>query len=526
MKISRRITLSILSVLLLLLTFGYLGLHLLVEERFAELELGTIERNQNRVVQAMAVEVGNLLRLTRDWAEWDDTYHFMVNRDPRYLASNINARTFETLGVDYIAIYDSARRPLFAEHYEQGKTQPVTPEQLVRLERLQARQSAGREFSGLWLNGKERMLLAGAPILTSEGEGPSRGILLMARQMDEPLLAQLRQRLSLTLDLPDEQALARELSEDQLRNLMLGARVLKTSRQEITAFAAFAALEGQMLPFSVTQGHVWREEGRTIANRLILWGGAIVLLFSALVLFILNQGITTRLERLAANLRLINHEGTVRRVLVEGKDELAQVALDCNQMLDTLDKLREEQLMAQQRLRGQLDALLALASSDALTREDARRAAGVVTRAICEGTGAVRASLWFCTEGEAQLYCQDLYLASKQEHQQGFSMPMAMLQGRYEQSRQGDEPCLVLSDPYDLSRFSAMLMQLGLPPFAGRVLMAPLHHKGELLGFIIAEHERPQQAWQADELTFVLCVCDFSTQTLLTLSKLIRLNEH
>ena len=56
--------------------------------------------------------------------------------------------------------------------------------------------------------------------------------------------------------------------------------------------------------------------------------------------------------------------------------------------------------------------------------------------------------------------------------------------------------------------------------------MAPLHHKGELLGFIIAEHERPQQAWQADELTFVLCVCDFSTQTLLTLSKLIRLNEH
>ena len=103
---------------------------------------------------------------------------------------------------------------------------------------------------------------------------------------------------------------------------------------------------------------------------------------------------------------------------------------------------------------------------------------------------------------------------------------MAMLQGRYEQSRQGDEPCLVLSDPYDLSRFRAMLMQLGLPPFAGRVLMAPLHHKGELLGFIIAEHERPQQAWQADELTFVLCVCDFSTQTLLTLSKLIRLNEH
>ncbi|MBZ6067237.1 MULTISPECIES: CHASE4 domain-containing protein [Aeromonas] len=526
MKISRRITLSILLVLLLLLTSGYLGLHLLVEERFAELERGAIDRNQNRVVQAIGGEVGNLLRLTRDWAEWDDTYHYMADRDPRYLASNINARTFETLGFDHIAIYDGARHLLFAQGYEQGRVGPLSAEQLARQERLLARQPVGREFSGLWLDGEERLLIAGAPILTSEGEGPSRGILLLARHLDDPLLVQLRKRLSLTLALPDEQALASALNEEQRRNLMLGERALKVAGQEITVFGALEGLEGQMIPFSVTQGRMWREEGRAIANRLILWGGGAVLLFGALVLLILNQGVTARLERLAANLRLITNEGTVRRVLVEGRDELAQVALDCNQMLDTLETLREEQLMAQRRLRGQLDALLALASSDALTREDARRAAGVVTRAICEGTGAVRASLWFCTEGEERLYCQDLYLASKQEHQQGFSMPMAMLQGRYEQSRQGDEPCLVLSDPYDLARFSAMLTQLGLTPFAGRVLMAPLHHEGELLGFIIAEHERPQQAWQADELTFVLCVCDFSTQTLLTLSKLIRLNGH
>lgn len=526
MKISRRITLSILLVLLLLLTSGYLGLHLLVEGRFAELEHGAIERNQNRVEQAMGGEVGNLLRLARDWAEWDDTYDYMETRDPRYLASNINARTFETLGFDHIALFDGARRPQFAERYEKGQTLAMTPEQLAGLESLLARQAAGREFSGLWLDGNERLLIAGSPILTSEGEGPGRGMLLMARHLDEHFLAQLRKRLSLTFTLPDEQTLTEALGEEQRRNLALGERVLKVEEQEITSFGSFETLDGTVIPFAVTQGRMWREEGREIADRLILWSGGAVVLFGALVLLILNQGITARLERLAANLRLINHEGAVRRVLVEGQDELAQVALDCNRMLDTLEQLREEQLMAQRRLRGQLDALLALASSDALTREDVRRAAGAVTRAICEGTGAVRASLWFCTEGEARLYCQDLYLAPKQEHQQGFSMPMAMLQGRYEQSRQGDEPCLVLSDPYDLSRFSAMLTQLGLTPFAGRVLMAPLHHEGELLGFIIAEHERPQQAWQTDELTFVLCVSDFSTQTLLTLSKLTRLNGH
>ncbi|SIQ70553.1 CHASE4 domain-containing protein [Aeromonas hydrophila] len=47
------------------------------------------------VVQA---EFGQLTMLGQDWSEWDETYAYMVSRDPVYLAANLNVRTFETLG--------------------------------------------------------------------------------------------------------------------------------------------------------------------------------------------------------------------------------------------------------------------------------------------------------------------------------------------------------------------------------------------------------------------------------------------
>ncbi|WP_408756157.1 CHASE4 domain-containing protein [Aeromonas oralensis] len=46
----------------------------------------------------MQAEFGQLTMLGQDWSEWDETYAYMVSRDPVYLAANLNVRTFETLG--------------------------------------------------------------------------------------------------------------------------------------------------------------------------------------------------------------------------------------------------------------------------------------------------------------------------------------------------------------------------------------------------------------------------------------------
>ena len=90
-------------------------------------------------------------------------------------------------------------------------------------------------------------------------------------------------------------------------------------------------------------------EGKAI-ERHIFWLLSLgTLLFGALVLLILNGYIAARLQRLSANLRLIGDDGAVRRLLVEGNDEISQVAIDCNRMLDHLDSLRQRQLDSEAR---------------------------------------------------------------------------------------------------------------------------------------------------------------------------------
>lgn len=49
--------------------------------------------------------------LGQDWSEWDETCAYMVSRDPLYLAANLNVHTFETLGVDLVALYDADKQP-------------------------------------------------------------------------------------------------------------------------------------------------------------------------------------------------------------------------------------------------------------------------------------------------------------------------------------------------------------------------------------------------------------------------------
>ena len=97
MKISRKITLTIVLTLLLLLGVGYVGLHYVVGNKFGELERMSVERNRERVRAVVQAELGQLTMLGQDWSEWDETYAYMVSRDPAYLAANLNVRSYSHL---------------------------------------------------------------------------------------------------------------------------------------------------------------------------------------------------------------------------------------------------------------------------------------------------------------------------------------------------------------------------------------------------------------------------------------------
>ncbi|WAF89112.1 hypothetical protein NRZ28_13170 [Aeromonas hydrophila] len=110
----------------------------------------------------MQAELGQLNMLGQDWSEWDETCAYMVSRDPAYLAANLNVRTFETLGVDLVALYDADKQPQLSWRPTGGADPGPAGDYLVRYGSL-------KPNAGIWFDGERYYLLAATQILTSSG---------------------------------------------------------------------------------------------------------------------------------------------------------------------------------------------------------------------------------------------------------------------------------------------------------------------------------------------------------------------
>lgn len=114
-------------------------------------------------------ELGPLTMLGQDWSEWDETYAYTVSRDPVYLAANLNVRTFETLGVDLVALCNADKQPQAAFAYHGGQLMTQTPAQLAPLTDYLVRYGSLKPNAGIWFDGERYYLLAATQILTSSG---------------------------------------------------------------------------------------------------------------------------------------------------------------------------------------------------------------------------------------------------------------------------------------------------------------------------------------------------------------------
>src|SRR5688500_17081770 len=85
----RKKTLLIIGVTLVGLIIILYGMaSTIVLNSFNSLEAQTMQRNVERAVNALQDSLTNLELTTGDYAEWDDTYNFIVEPDPYYIENN------------------------------------------------------------------------------------------------------------------------------------------------------------------------------------------------------------------------------------------------------------------------------------------------------------------------------------------------------------------------------------------------------------------------------------------------------
>lgn len=142
----------------------------------------------NEVVQEYAKAGTDLYYTNLSWSKWDGTYSFIEQPNQAYIAENLNAATFPSWELDLLVLVHKSGRIVFAqacdEQTEKITSIPKPLAQQITLDNLLLQQpNAGKSVTGFLLLPEGILSISSLPILRGEGQGPSRGAVIIGRYL-------------------------------------------------------------------------------------------------------------------------------------------------------------------------------------------------------------------------------------------------------------------------------------------------------------------------------------------------------
>ena len=318
---------------------------------FGELEDRSIRQDVQRAVDALQNEVAGLYGKVGDWSNWDDTYAFIENAQPAYLESNLTNTAFVDLRVNLMVFVHASGRIVHAKAVDlkdEAETSlpavfrgDLPPDHLL----LQpARTTDG--LKGILLLPEGVLLVAARPIMTSEGEGPARGTIIMGRYLDQDKITRLSDltHLSLAVGRLDNPDLSADFQTASAALADLDPVLVRpTGPHHIQGYTRLPDLYGNRdLVLRVETPRDIYQHGRLSANTLIAAVVVVGLVFGLLTLLLVERMVLARVARLSAGVHSIGTSGDFSaRLAVKGRDELARLSATVNELLAAVERSRQ-----------------------------------------------------------------------------------------------------------------------------------------------------------------------------------------
>ncbi len=331
----RRKTLLSVGLLIITLTLVlYAFSRAIILRGFADLEAQQVAQAVAQVQNAFLPEQLPLQTLVRDWASWDDTYQFIVDRNPEYIVANLEADTFSLYHLDVILYLDAQGSSVYAYAFDAVSAQlrdvPASLQaQITGNTPLFQQVLEGEAITGLLLLPEGPLLISAAPIRTSLGAGPNRGVLLMGRMLDASRLTTLNETALIPFALLRYDDSPVDFSSET------PIVVQPLDSQTVRGYGLLYDLHEQ--PALVVQVELSRDiyrQGQRSVSYLLFSSLFVGLLLGAVMLWLLEKPILGRLSYLSRAVERIGDDVDLSgRIFLKGDDELASLANAINRML-------------------------------------------------------------------------------------------------------------------------------------------------------------------------------------------------
>jgi signal transduction histidine kinase/FixJ family two-component response regulator len=193
------------KVFVLFLTLGivfslgsYTGLTAVVQPTFDTFERQSAEQSLLRVRRALEAEFRSLEIVNREYSEWDHTYEYAQGRRADYVAENLDVAYWKNIDIDIMVFADADGNLLWggmtdgesgnSQDLSQGLLQSFGPEHPLLAGETDASESGFLRTRGAPL------MVSKLPILTTLGEGPAMGTLVVGKYLDEERVRDISRR--------------------------------------------------------------------------------------------------------------------------------------------------------------------------------------------------------------------------------------------------------------------------------------------------------------------------------------------
>jgi class 3 adenylate cyclase/sensor domain CHASE-containing protein len=328
-----------------------------------DLEVRKTQKELKRALDSLSEEVAQLSVVARQWGEWDDTYKFMENGDGNFIKTNFSDSLFFDFRLNLVLLSRPSGQIVFNRglNLRQQKAMPV-PQGLIDANFGLQSTDLRSGYRGILLVPEGTLIVASQPIITTNGRGPSRGSLAIARYLNTAELNRLKalNQLSITIHkvnnprLPTDFQQARsefELSQENLLNIESN-RLLSTeefiirplNNDTMSGYALLRDIYNKpAVLLRVDSPRVIYKQGLVGLRYLILSLFGVGLIFVLATLLLLEKLGLLRLARLSKDVKYIGTTNDLSmRLFSNGADELSSLGKTINWMLSALESSLKE----------------------------------------------------------------------------------------------------------------------------------------------------------------------------------------
>lgn len=345
----------------------YVGISFFFLGSLIENETKNVEQSVGWVGRAIRQDIAIMDRQLLDWSQWDDMYAFADVPTEEFVASNLPVDSLKILNVNFIVIADREGKVLAAEGMDTKTNERISvPDEVLRQFRpgniLVNFDSTTNFHAGLISFSSGPAFIATRPIVTSRGEGPSRGTVAFVRMISGDYYRELENFLGYPIEFAPFGSKEFSSNFSEVASLLSSPDDIRTDVGEssISGYGFIPdVFDGQALFYKVGKIIPTSFGTSKLVAGLSLLGfflGATLIIF-----FLLHWTVLSRVNFLSQTLALARKNGLSKDgIEFGGSDEIAQLAKEINALLSALLRSQEKSDVAERRFETISDTIPAL----------------------------------------------------------------------------------------------------------------------------------------------------------------------